>query len=113
MNKLFVVAKNELLRYFISPLAYVYLIAFLLLNGSFAVYFGSFFERGSADLSSMFAFQPWLLPSVYSRHFHAAVERGVSCQNRRPDYDHAGSCVCFRLGKVFLPPGYSALWRCF
>ena len=60
MNKLFVVAKNELLRYFISPLAYVYLIAFLLLNGSFAVYFGSFFERGSADLSSMFAFQPWL-----------------------------------------------------
>lgn len=60
MNKLFAVAKNELLRYFISPLAYVYLIAFLLLNGSFAVYFGSFFERGSADLSSMFAFQPWL-----------------------------------------------------
>lgn len=60
MKKLFVVAKNELLRYFISPLAYVYLIAFLLLNGSFAIYFGSFFERGSADLSSMFAFQPWL-----------------------------------------------------
>lgn len=60
MKKLFVVTKNELFRYFISPLAYVYLIAFLLLNGSFAIYFGSFFERGSADLSSMFAFQPWL-----------------------------------------------------
>lgn len=60
MNKLFVVTKNELLRYFISPLAYVYLISFLLLNGSFAIYFGNFFERGSADLSSMFAFQPWL-----------------------------------------------------
>ena len=60
MNKLSVVVKNELLRYFISPLAYVYLIAFLLLNGSFAIYFGSFFDRGSADLSSMFAFQPWL-----------------------------------------------------
>ena len=60
MNKLLVVTKNELLRYFISPLAYVYLISFLLLNGSFAIYFGNFFERGSADLSSMFAFQPWL-----------------------------------------------------
>lgn len=60
MRKLFVVTKNELLRYFISPLAYVYLIAFLLLNGSFAIYFGGFFGRGIADLSSMFAFQPWL-----------------------------------------------------
>ena len=71
MKKLFVIIKNELLRYFISPLAYVYLIAFLLLNGSFAIYFGSFFERGSADLSSMFAFQPWLyllfLPGISMR----------------------------------------------
>ncbi len=60
MNKLWVVAKNELVRYFSSPLAYVYLLAFLLLNGSFALYFGHFFERGNADLSPMFAFQPWL-----------------------------------------------------
>ena len=60
MNKLWVVAKNELMRYFASPLAYVYLLAFLLLNGSFALYFGHFFERGNADLSPMFAFQPWL-----------------------------------------------------
>ncbi len=60
MKKLWIVTKNELVRYFVSPLAYVYLIAFLLLNGSFAVYFGHFFDRGRADLLSMFAFQPWL-----------------------------------------------------
>ena len=60
MKKLWVVTKNELRRYFISPLAYVYLVAFLLLNGSFAVYFGHFIDRGTADLGSMFAFQPWL-----------------------------------------------------
>ena len=60
MKKLWAVAKYELLRYFISPLAYVYLIAFLLLNGSFAIYFGHFIERGTADLLPMFAFQPWL-----------------------------------------------------
>ncbi len=60
MSKLFIIAKNELYRYFISPLAYVYLVSFLLLNGSFAFYFGHFFERGQADLSPMFAFQPWL-----------------------------------------------------
>lgn len=46
MPKTWIVARNELYRYFISPLAYVYLIAFLLLNGSFAVYFGDFFNRG-------------------------------------------------------------------
>ena len=60
MNSLKVIVKNELIRYFISPLAYVYLIAFLLLNGSFALYFGHFFERGQADLLPMFAYQPWL-----------------------------------------------------
>ncbi len=60
MKKLWAVTKNELLRYFISPLAYVYLIAFLVLNGSFAVYFGHFVERGIADLTPMFGFQPWL-----------------------------------------------------
>ena len=60
MKNLWIVCKNELIRYFISPLAYVYLIAFLLLNSSFAIYFGNFFIRGEADLRSMFNFQPWL-----------------------------------------------------
>ncbi len=60
MKKLWVVTKNELLRYFVSPLAYIYLLSFLLLNASFAIYFGDFFARGQADLLSMFGFQPWL-----------------------------------------------------
>ena len=60
MHSLFTVAKNEFYRYFISPLAYVYLISFLLLNGSFALYFGHWFDRGQADLLPMFGFQPWL-----------------------------------------------------
>ena len=71
MNKLWIVTKNEFFRYFISPLAYVYLIGFLLLNGSFAFYFGHFFERGQADLLSMFVFQPWIyllfLPGISMR----------------------------------------------
>ncbi len=60
MNKLWIVAKNEFCRCFTSPLAYVCLISFLLLNGSFAIYFGHFFETGQAGLLSMFSFQPWL-----------------------------------------------------
>ena len=60
MNKIWIVTKNELLRYFQSPLAYIYLLSFLILNGSFAIYFGNFFYRGQADLLAMFEFQPWL-----------------------------------------------------
>jgi ABC-2 type transport system permease protein len=60
MRKLWIVTKNELMRYFVSPLAYVYLLSFLVLNASFAIYFGDFFNRGKADLLSMFMFLPWL-----------------------------------------------------
>ncbi|MBQ9034493.1 MAG: Gldg family protein [Alphaproteobacteria bacterium] len=60
MQKLWIVTKNELMRYFISPLAYVYLLSFLILNASFAIYFGDFFNRGKADLLPMFEFLPWL-----------------------------------------------------
>lgn len=60
MKKLWIVTKNELLRYFISPLAYVYLVTFLILNAAAAFYFGHFFERGQATLEVMFWYQPWL-----------------------------------------------------
>ena len=71
MKNTWIVCKNELIRYFTSPLAYVYLIAFLILNGSFALYFGHFFDRGQANLISMFSYQPWLyllfLPGISMR----------------------------------------------
>lgn len=71
MKKIWIVTKNELYRYFISPLAYVYLLSFLILNSSFAIYFGDFFNRGNANLLSMFSFHPWLyllfLPGISMR----------------------------------------------
>lgn len=60
MKKLFIVTKNEILRYFTSPLAYVYLVSFLILNAASCFYFGNFFERGQASLAPMFWYQPWL-----------------------------------------------------
>jgi ABC-2 type transport system permease protein len=60
MSKILTVAKGEFYRYFISPLAYVYLISFLLLNGSFALYFGGIFTSGNASLKPMFDALPWL-----------------------------------------------------
>lgn len=60
MNKIKTIIKYELIRYFTSPIAYVYLISFLLLSGSLAIYFGDFFNRGQANLWSFFDYQPWV-----------------------------------------------------
>ena len=72
MTKLFYIIKGEFYRYFISPLAYVYLICFLLLNSSFALYFGGIFTSGNASLLPMFNFLPWILllfiPAMASPH---------------------------------------------
>ena len=60
MLKFLSVIKNELKRYFLSPLAFVYLLTFLFLNASFTLYIGDFLERGEATLEIMFAFLPWI-----------------------------------------------------
>jgi len=54
------VAKRELAAYFESPLAYVFLVIFLLLAGFFTFTFGGFFERGEASLTALFNWMPWL-----------------------------------------------------
>jgi ABC-2 type transport system permease protein len=54
------IAKRELTGYFISPVAYVFLVMFLLLAGFFTFTAGNFFERGEASLASFFAWHPWL-----------------------------------------------------
>lgn len=52
--------KRELGAYFATPLAYVFIVIFLALTGSFTFFLGSFFERGQADLQPFFVFHPWL-----------------------------------------------------
>jgi ABC-2 type transport system permease protein len=52
---------RELLAYFSSPVAYVFIVIFLLLAGFFTFMLGGFFERGEASLtSSFFVWHPWL-----------------------------------------------------
>ncbi|MGZ8211183.1 MAG: ABC transporter permease, partial [Burkholderiales bacterium] len=46
--------------YFTSPIAYVFLVIFLLLTGFFTFTVGNFFERGEASLVSFFTWHPWL-----------------------------------------------------
>jgi ABC-2 type transport system permease protein len=55
------IAKRELSGYFASPVAYVFIVIFLLLNGFFTFMLGGFFEVGEASLSySFFRWHPWL-----------------------------------------------------
>jgi len=54
------IARRELASYFISPVAYVFLVIFLLLTGFFTFTVGAFFERGEASLVSFFVWHPWL-----------------------------------------------------
>jgi len=54
------IARRELTAYFISPVAYVFLVIFLLLTGFFTFTVGAFFERGEASLASFFVWHPWL-----------------------------------------------------
>jgi len=54
------VAKREMVGYFASPVAYVFIVIYLLLNGFFTFMLGGFFERGEASLNAFFVWHPWL-----------------------------------------------------
>ena len=60
MRNVGIIMRRELASYFATPLAYVFIVIFLLLANWFTFYLGAFYERGQADLDSFFAFLPWL-----------------------------------------------------
>ena len=60
MSKLWPIFKREFSGYFITPVAYVFIVIFLMLAGAFAFYMGNFYTRGQADLDPFFMFHPWL-----------------------------------------------------
>ena len=60
MNGVAAVMKRELASYFATPIAYVFIVIFLVLASVFTFYLGNFYERGQADLAAFFTFHPWL-----------------------------------------------------
>ena len=60
MRPTLLVFRRELAAYFATPLAFVFLIIFLITMGAFTFYVGHFYENGIADLSSFFGYHPWL-----------------------------------------------------
>lgn len=63
--------KRELNSYFTTPLAYVFIVIFLALNGVFTFYLGGWFEREQADLQPFFDYHPllylFLIPALSMR----------------------------------------------
>ena len=71
MSQLPVIFRRELGSYFATPLAYVFIVMFLVLSSVFTFYLGGFYERGQADLAPFFDFHIWLylllMPAIAMR----------------------------------------------
>jgi ABC-2 type transport system permease protein len=71
MRNVGIIMRRELTSYFATPLAYIFILIFLVLANAFTFYLGSFYERGNADLDSFFGFHPWLylflIPAISMR----------------------------------------------
>lgn len=71
MSHIVTIAKRELAGYFATPVAYVFIVIFLLLASAFTFYLGGLYERGQADLAPFFTFHPWLylflIPAISMR----------------------------------------------
>ena len=60
MHSTWVIFRRELASYFTTPLAYVFIVIFLVMAGALAFFVGNFFDRGQADLLPFFNYHPWL-----------------------------------------------------
>lgn len=71
MRNILTIAGRELGAYFATPVAIVFIVIFLLLQGTLTFNLGGFFDRGQADLTPFFNFLPWvfllLVPAITMR----------------------------------------------
>jgi ABC-2 type transport system permease protein len=71
MRNILIIAGRELAAYFATPVATVFIVIFLVLQGTLTFNLGNFFDRGQADLNPFFNFLPWvfllLVPAITMR----------------------------------------------
>jgi len=71
MNGLIPIVKRELLSYFRSPVAYIFIIIFLISTAGATWFLGSFYQSNQSSLDPFFFFHPWLylflIPAVGMR----------------------------------------------
>jgi ABC-2 type transport system permease protein len=73
--------RRELRSFFVTPMAYVFLVIFLVLAGILTFYTGDFYERGQADLQPFFVVHPWLylilVPAITMRMWAEEAKGGT------------------------------------
>ncbi|MBV9756565.1 MAG: ABC transporter permease subunit [Alphaproteobacteria bacterium] len=71
MHPTLTIARRELGGYFLTPVAWVFIVIFLALQGVLTFNVGGFFARNQADLEPFFTFLPWvfllLVPAITMR----------------------------------------------
>jgi ABC-2 type transport system permease protein len=81
VNPVNAVLRRELRSYFVTPVAYVFLVIFLVLAGILTFYAGDFYERGQADLQPFFTMHPWLylilVPAITMRMWAEEAKGGT------------------------------------
>jgi len=81
MSPTMAVLRRELRSYFVTPVAYVFLVIFLVLSGILTFYVGDFYDRGIADLQPFFVMHPWLylilVPAVSMRLWAEEAKSGT------------------------------------
>lgn len=60
MSRMGTLFRREFRGYFATPVAYVFIVIFLLLNGFFTFMLGQYFLRGEANLNAFLMWHPWL-----------------------------------------------------
>jgi ABC-2 type transport system permease protein len=81
MKNLLILWRRELAGYFATPVAYVFIVIFLLLSGILTFNQAKFYERGQADLSAFFTWHPWmylfLIPAISMRLWAEERKQGT------------------------------------
>lgn len=81
LRRTLAIFKRELTGYFVTPVAYVFIVVFLFVTGVFTFQLGSFYERGQADLRPFFDYHPWLylflIPAISMRLWAEERKQGT------------------------------------
>ena len=84
MSNIWTITKRELAGYFNSPVAYVFLVIFLLMTGAFTFLLTQFIENKQATLRMFFYWHPWLylflVPAVGMRLWSEERRLGAMAQ---------------------------------
>ncbi|RUL80029.1 ABC transporter permease subunit [Dyella choica] len=81
MSPAMAVMRRELRSYFVTPVAYVFMVIFMVLSGILTFYVGDFYNRNIADLQPFFVMHPWLylilVPAVSMRLWAEEAKSGT------------------------------------